>query len=351
MAALCSRDFAMNALRLVSFGQPLRMEEVPPPTPGPDDVVVQVRAAGVCHSDAHYRGGRGTVPRLPVTLGHEIAGVVVERGERVTAAVVGARVALHYLVACGTCAGCTCGEQFCLGGEMMGKDRDGGQAERVVVPARNALPVPQSVSDEQAAIMMCSTATALHALRKGRLVPGETVLVLGFGGLGVSVARLGLQLGARRILAVDRVAAKLKAARAAGAEPIDTNSDVTGQILAATDGAGVDVAIDLAGHPPLVTAALRALRPGGRLLLVALNPKAFEFSPYRDVLTKEREIIGCSDHTRAEIVELLTWAAAGSLDLREAISRRISFEAGAVNAALDELEQGTNHFRTVISFA
>ena len=72
-------------------------------------MVVEVRAAGVCHSDAHYRGGRGTVPRLPVTLGHEIAGVVVDRGDRVTAPVVGARVAVHYLVACGACAGCARG--------------------------------------------------------------------------------------------------------------------------------------------------------------------------------------------------------------------------------------------------
>jgi 2-desacetyl-2-hydroxyethyl bacteriochlorophyllide A dehydrogenase len=341
----------MKALRLSSFGQHLRMDDVPSPRPGPDDVVVEVRAAGICHSDAHYRGGRGSVPRLPVTLGHEVAGVVVDRGERVTAPVMGARVAVHYLVGCGMCAGCAHGEQFCLHGEMMGKDRDGGQAERVLMPAHNAVPVPQGVSDEQAAIVMCSTATAMHALRKGRLARGETVLVLGFGGLGVSVARLGPLLGACRILTVDRVAAKLKAARAAGAIAIDANGDVREQILAATDGAGADVAIDLAGHPPLTTAALRALVPGGRLVLVALNPQAFEFDPYRDVLAKEREILGCSDHTRDEVVQLLEWAAAGRLDLADAISRRIPLDAGAVNTALDELEQGTDHFRTVISFA
>ena len=322
---------------------------MPSPTPGPDDVVVEVRAAGVCHSDAHYRGGRGTVPALPVTLGHEIAGVVVERGERVAAPLVGARVAVHYLVSCGACAGCVHGEQFCLRGEMMGKDRDGGQAERVLLPARNAVPVPQGVSDEQAAIMMCSTATALHALRKGRLGQGESVLVLGFGGLGVSVARLGTLLGARRILAVDRVRAKLRVGRAAGVLPIDASGDVSEQILAATDGAGADVAIDLAGHPPLTTAALRALAPRGRLVLVALSPEAFGFNPYRDVLAKEREIIGCSDHTRDEVVQLLDWASVGRLDLKDAISRRIPLDAGAVNAALDELEEGTDHFRTVIS--
>lgn len=341
----------MKALRLSAFGQPLRIEDVPLPTPGSDDVVVEVRAAGVCHSDAHYRGGRGTVPRLPVTLGHEIAGVVVDRGARVIAPVVGTRVAVHYLVSCGTCAGCAHGEQFCLAGEMLGKDRDGGQAERVLVPARNVVPVPAEVSDEVAAIMMCSTATSLHALRKGRLAQGETVLVLGFGGLGVSVARLATLLGASHILVVDRVAAKLEAARAAGAIPIDANSDITQAILAATGGIGVALAIDLAGHPPLVSAALRALAPGGRLVLVSVSQKPFEFNPYRDVLAKEREIIGCSDHTRDEIVELLSWVASGRLDLSGAISRRIPLEADAVNAALDELEQGTSHFRSVISMA
>src|SRR5262245_35994221 len=126
----------MKALRLFSFGQPLRMDDVPSPTPEPDDVVVEVRAAGLCHSDAHYRGGRGTVSRLPMTLGHEVAGVVVERGERVAPSIIGSRVAVHYLVGCGSCAGCALGERFCLRGEMMGKDRDGGHAERMLVPAR-----------------------------------------------------------------------------------------------------------------------------------------------------------------------------------------------------------------------
>jgi 2-desacetyl-2-hydroxyethyl bacteriochlorophyllide A dehydrogenase len=339
----------MKAIRLTAFGQPLREDSVEDPRCGPDDVVVQVRAAGVCHSDAHYRGGRGTVPRLPLTLGHEVAGVVVDRGSAVRECAVGDRVAVHYLVSCGTCTGCASGEQFCEVGEMVGKDRDGGQAERILVPARNAVPIPADVPDEIAAVMMCSTATAYHALRLAALAAGETVAVLGFGGLGVSVLQLARALGAKDVLAVDVVPGKLDAAANAGARAIDGRGDVRGAILEATGGRGADVAVDLAGHPPLCTDALRALAPGGRLMLVGLNPRPFEFNPYRDVLARERRIVGCSDHTRAELVELLDMAAAGRLDMSAAISRRIPFEAGAIDAALDDLERGTAHFRTVIA--
>jgi 2-desacetyl-2-hydroxyethyl bacteriochlorophyllide A dehydrogenase len=339
----------MRALRLVAFGQPVTGQQVPEPMPARGEVVVRVRAAGVCHSDAHYRAGRGTVPRLPLTLGHEIAGVVEALGDGVTTPRAGDRVAVHYLVSCGVCRGCEHGEQFCETGAMVGKDRDGGQADLVLVPAVNAVPIPDAVDDATAAITMCSTATAYHALQLAVLHPGETVMILGFGGLGVSTLQLATAMGAR-VLAVDVHPDKLAAARALGAMAIDARGDVGSAVMEATNGAGADVAIDLAGHPPLCTQALRLLAPGGRLMLVGLNPTPFEFNPYKDVLARERRIIGCSDHTRDELVSLLDFLADGRLDLAPAISRRIPFEEAAVNAALDDLERGTAHFRTVVDF-
>lgn len=317
----------MRALRHTHFGRDLTVDDVPDPRPGPDDVVVEVRAAGICHSDAHYRGGRGVVPHLPLTLGHEIAGVVVARGANVLEPRIGARVAVHYLVSCGACDGCARGEQFCRRGAMIGKDRDGGQAERVAIPARNAIAIPANVPDDQAAIMMCSTATAYHAIKLANVQPGESVAILGFGGLGVSALAL---LKGHRVVAIDNVAEKIAAARAMGAESGGLED--------------IDVALDFAGSPSLCTAALRALNPGGRLMLVAINSKPIEFDPYRDVLAKERRIIGCSDHTREELVELLD----RNLDLGAAITRRVSFDAGEVNAVLDDLDRGTAHLRTVI---
>src|SRR5258706_10031218 len=130
----------MHAVRLTHLATPLVEDDIPEPSVGAGDVLVDIRAAGICHSDAHYRVGGGSVT-LPLTLGHEIAGVVSGTGQR---------VALHYLHD---------------DGRMLGKEVDGGYAERVAVPAANAVPIPDNVSFEAAAVMMCSTATAYHALR------------------------------------------------------------------------------------------------------------------------------------------------------------------------------------------
>ena len=181
----------MKAIRLIKPGQPVQMQEVPVPQVGPKDVLVRVRAAGICHSDVHYRAGVSPVHPLPLTLGHEVAGTVERVGAEVTTLRVGDRVCLHYLVTCGECVYCTMGnEQFCGLGEMIGKHRDGGYAEFISVPARSAFRLPDEISFECGAIMMCSSATSFHALRKGRLQPGETVAVFGVGGLGISAVQL-----------------------------------------------------------------------------------------------------------------------------------------------------------------
>ncbi len=179
------------------------------PAPGDGEILVRVMAAGICHSDAHYRSGVGST-RHPLTLGHEVAGVVAATGTGVSSPRVGDRVCLHYLVTCGACMDCRAGrEQFCATGQMIGKDRDGGFAQLVCVPARNAHPLPDTIPFEQGAIMMCSSATALHALRKARVRTGETVAVFGVGGLGVSAVQLARALGASAVYAVDLNPAKL----------------------------------------------------------------------------------------------------------------------------------------------
>ncbi|HEY8847968.1 MAG TPA: alcohol dehydrogenase catalytic domain-containing protein [Thermoanaerobaculia bacterium] len=159
----------MRAVRLLRFGAPLVDSEISDRHPGQGEVRVEIRAAGICHSDAHYRAGRGHLT-LPLTLGHEIAGVT-DSGER---------VAVHYLLP---------------DGSMFGKEVDGGYAETIVVPRDNLIPIPDQVPFEQAAVMMCSTATAYHALRLASLQPGESLAILGFGGLGASAVQLARLLG------------------------------------------------------------------------------------------------------------------------------------------------------------
>lgn len=315
----------MRAVRLLREGEPVADVELPEPVPGPGEVVVAVEFAGICHSDAHYRRGGASTVRLPVTPGHEVAGVVAAVGAGVVAPRPGDRVALHYLLP---------------DGRMLGKDVDGGWAARICVPAANAVPVPAGVPLEHAAVMMCSSATALHALRVAPLRAGESVAIVGFGGLGVSALQLARGLGAARVFAVDPVPEKRRLAAALGATPV-----------AVEELPAIDVALDFAGHAPTTLRALRALAPGGRLVVVAINLRSLTLDPRRDVLDGERRIVGCSDHTREELVELMELAASGRLDLAQAVSATVPLEAAAIDAVLDELERGTPRLRTVVRCA
>jgi propanol-preferring alcohol dehydrogenase len=340
----------MQTIRLFAPTQPLRFAALSSLSPGDGEIVVDVQRAGICHTDAHYRAGSGKT-NLPVTLGHEVAGVVSAIGAGVSGLREGQRVALHYLVSCGTCERCRKhGEQFCSSGAMLGKERDGGYAEQIVVPAVNAIPIPDEVSSDVAAIMMCSTATAYHALRLASLQKGESVAVLGFGGLGVSAVQLARALGASQVFAVDVVPEKLALAESFGATPLDVREVPAHKaILGATDGRGVDVAIEFTGNSNVAHSGLRSLSPGGRLMIVAINLRTLQFDPFTDLLVRERRIIGCSDHTRAELVELLDLARRGEIDLSRAVSRTVPLEADAINGVLDELETGSPHLRTVIA--
>lgn len=340
----------MQAIRLVEPGQPLQFLDLPDPTPGANEIVVDVQRAGICHTDAHYRAGTGKT-NLPITLGHEVAGVVSAVGDGVTDIREGQRVALHYLLSCGECPRCKRhGEQFCPTGEMLGKERDGGYARRIVVPAFNAVPIPDEVSSDAAAIMMCSTATAYHALRLGDIREGDSVAVLGFGGLGVSAAQLARALGASQVFAVDVVPEKLELATKFGATPLDARENpVHKAILGATDGKGVDVVLEFTGNEQVAHGGLRSLSPGGRLMIVAINLRSFTFNPFTDLLVRERRIIGCSDHTRAELFELMELARTKKIDLSNAVTRTVPLEADAVNGVLDDLERGSSHLRTVIA--
>src|SRR5436305_10211249 len=159
----------MKAVRLVQVGEPLEDADIAIPEIASSDVLIRVAAAGICHSDAHYRADISKIDRLPLTLGHEVAGRVAEVGSDVTRLVVGDRVCVHYLIHCGSCEFCVRRlEQFCRAGQMIGKHRDGGYAEFIKVPGANAFPLPPEIPFEVGAIVMCSSATALHALNKAR---------------------------------------------------------------------------------------------------------------------------------------------------------------------------------------
>ena len=341
----------MKAVRLVKSGQPLEMQEVPVPRVGARDVLVKVKAAGICRSDMHYRAGASTVPNLPRTLGHEVAGVIEEVGPAVRNVKVGDRVCLHYLVTCGDCRYCAMGsEQFCTTGSMIGKYQDGGYAEYIVVPSRNAVPLPDEIPFDQGAVMMCSSATSLHALHKAGVKPGESVAVFGVGGLGISAVQLARALGALDVYAVDISADKLKLAESYGAITVNASTaDPVAEIGRLTGGRGVDVALELVGLRQTVEQAVHSLGVFGRAVLVGIAEQPFEIHSYHDVILKEAQIIGCSDHLLSELFLLVELVRRGVLDLSSVITRTVPLDAEAINAALDDLEAFGPDVRTVIT--
>lgn len=274
----------MKTIRLTAVGSPLKEQEIEIPSLGAAEVLVRIRAAGICHSDAHYRAGVSPVSRLPITLGHEVAGVVEETGAAVRNFKPGDRVCLHYLVTCGECAFCRANnEQFCSHAEMIGKHRDGGYAEIIAVPERSVFRLPDDIPFDQGAVMMCSSATSLHALRKARLQAGETVAVFGVGGLGISAIQLAKVLGAVQVFAIDINAHKLGLAAGFGAVPIDAAAgDPVAQLREATQGRGVDVAVELVGLPQTMKQAVQSLAILGRAALVGLTQESFEVAPYSE---------------------------------------------------------------------
>jgi 2-desacetyl-2-hydroxyethyl bacteriochlorophyllide A dehydrogenase len=340
----------MKAIRLIEPRRPLQLQHIPLPLIGPNDVLVRVKAAGICHSDAHYRAGKSRVHPLPLTLGHEVAGIIEDAGPAVTDLRRGDRVCLHYLATCGHCGYCERGtEQFCPSGQMIGKYRDGGYAEFIVMPAQSVFRLPEEIAFEHGAILMCSSATSLHALNKARLRSGESVAIFGAGGLGVSAIQLARALGADNVFAVDINPAKLELAESLGAIPIDAaQNDPVREILQRTGGRGADVALELVGLPRTMRQAVQCLAIQGRAGLVGITDATFELAPYHEVLNKEAEIIGVSDHLAQELPALIEFARIGKLDLRKAVSRTVPLDADAVNGVLDELERFGNIIRAVV---
>jgi propanol-preferring alcohol dehydrogenase len=340
----------MKAIRLIEIGRPLEKQEIATPEVGSRDVLVRVKAAGICHSDVHFRSGGLSADPLPITLGHEVSGIVEQVGSEVNNIGIDDRVCLHYMVTCGNCFYCIRGsEQFCMSGEMIGKDRDGGYAEYISVPARGVFLLPPEIPFEQGAIMMCSSVTSLHALNKGRVKTGEIVAIWGVGGLGISAVQLARIFGAMDVYAVDIEPKKLELASRYGAIPINAReSDPVAEILQRTNGRGVDVALELIGLERTMEQAVKSLAIAGRAVIAGLGARNFSIDPYHDLLGKESEIIGVSDHLAQEIPQLIEWVRKGDIVLDDAITQAVPLDTNAVNKVLDSLDGFGEDVRAVI---
>jgi propanol-preferring alcohol dehydrogenase len=340
----------MRAVRLTQIGKPLRNVEIPITEIGPSDVLIRVAAAGICHSDAHYRAGISTIDNLPVTLGHEVAGRVERVGANVANVAPGDRVCVHYLVHCGRCDFCTRGlQQFCHSGQMIGKHRDGGYTEFIKVPHANAFLLPDEIPFETGAIMMCSSATAVHALNKARFKAGESIAIFGFGGLGFSALQLARAFDCGDAYVIEINTRKLASAANMGAIAIDAKAgDPVEQIKEATNAKGVNVSLELIGDPVTMRQAIQCLGVLGRAAVVGLTAESMSISPYRELINKEIEIIGVSDHLASELPPLMKFAHSGKLRFPPETLRVVDLDTARINAALDAFQDSIDHIRTVI---
>lgn len=341
----------MKAVRFVGVNQALEMQEIPIPEIGERDILVKVKAAGICHSDAHYRAGISPVKPVPLTLGHEVAGVVEKIGSQATNVKIGDRVCLHYNITCGDCYHCATGnDQFCEKVLMLGHYANGGYAEYIAVPARNAIHLPEEIPFEQGATLMCASATAFHALKKSRIKAGERAAIFGAGGLGQSAIQLAKAFGAIEVFAVDINQAKLNLAKSYGAIPVNAKEvNPVDEIKKRTNNKGVDVAIEMIGLSQTMKQAIQIAGVMGRVVVVGLSNQPIEINPYTEILGNEVELIGSNDHHLAELPLLVDLARRKILDTSKIVTKTIPLDAEEINQALDDLENFSGDVRTVIT--
>lgn len=232
---------------------------------------------------------------------------------------------------------------------MIGHYTNGGYAEYIAVPARNAIPLPDEISFEQGATLMCASATAFHALRKSRLKGGETVAIFGAGGLGQSAIQLAKAFGAVEVYAVDINESKLELAKQYDAIPINAKQvDTVAEIKRLTNNKGVNVAIEMIGLPQTMKQALQVAGVMARVVIVGLSNKPLEIQTYTELLGNEVELIGSNDHHLQELPLLVDLARRKILDTSQIVTKTIPLDADSINAALDDLEKFGSGVRTVI---
>lgn len=363
----------MRAAVLDRPGEPLVVEALELAGPEAGELLVRIEASGVCHSDLHVRDGEW--PReTPIVLGHEGAGLVEAVGLGVDPARIGERVALTWYYPCLRCRECQAGRQWLCrdSGSLRHRQPDGttrlrrtdGQevlanlaigtfAERTVVPASAAVPMPAGTPAEVAALIGCCVATGVGAVLKTAQLPaGATVAVWGLGGVGLSAVMGSVLAGAARIVAIDRVADKLERARDLGATDLvlaDGASDPVEAVRGITAG-GPDVAVEAIGLPSTIEQAIAALPPGGTAVLVGLTPfgqrASFDVFPFVD---GSRRILGSNYGAAVAAVDFPAYAAlhlAGRLPIDRLIDGRIGLDD--IETAFAAMRRGEGVRRIVV---
>lgn len=356
-----------------AHSRPLNVEEVRLAAPGPEEVLIRIAAAGLCHSDLSVVNGDRPRP-LPMVLGHEAAGIVEEVGVAVSGLRAGDRVVCSYVPSCGMCPQCAGGqpvlcpraqqanrEARLLSGSRPFHDGTGplhhhlgisAFAELTVVSARSLIRIPDEIPLDVAAVFGCAVLTGMGAvLNTGGVRPGDSVAVFGLGGVGLSAVIAAVLVGAHPVIAVDTIAAKLDAAQALGAtDTFLAGDDVAEQIRDRTGG-GVDWAVEAAGSAPALAAGFRATRPGGTVIVAGLpNPRHTVPAAIASLVGEQKTLRGSymgSAVPRRDLPRLFALYASGRLPAEALLTSR-SVPLADINTALDRLQQGAEVRQVIV---
>jgi len=336
----------MKAVRYHGSGQPFGLEEVDRREPEAGEVLVRVTASGMCRTELHFKSGLLDLGVAPVTMGHEAVGRIEVVGEGVSPGRADERVIIYYYLGCLECAYCHVGdEHLCpnLRAEY-GFISDGGYAEYITVPARNAVPLPAAIPDVEAAPIGCGVTTAVHAAKLAKPEVGEWVVVYGVGGVGFGLVQLARATGARTI-AVGRSAAKLDKALELGAEVAVNASGETAaeRIRRITGGAGADVVYECVGTEESMKEASAALGRRGRLVFVGYSPDSFTVHPMQLVVF-EQKVMGAVGATLNDLYEAVDLVERGVV--RTVVDRTLALEQ--FESGLNALERGELVGRAVL---
>jgi len=339
----------MKAAVLNGVNAPLSIEEIPVPRPRAEEVLIKVAACGVCHSDLHVAKGELKFP-LPCVLGHEISGVVAEVGPGVRHVAPGDPVVASFILPCGRCPSCARGrDELCetffgmnrlkgtlydgetrlhrADGTPLAMYSMGGLAEYAVVTATDVFKLPAEMPLADSCILGCAIMTAYGAVRhQAEVKPGDTVAVIGAGGVGSNVVQIARLFGAAEVIAVDIRDDKLAEVRKLGAtRGVNASTgDAVAQVQALTGGRGVDVAIEALGRPETVSNAFLMTRDGGRTVVIGLASgqatAAIEVTRLVRRSIRLTGSYGC--RVRTDMPEIVSLAARGLIDVSKSISRR-----------------------------
>lgn len=346
----------MRALRWHGAGD-VRLEEVDRPTLLPGTAVVKVAACGLCGTDLHevahgpvmIRDGAhplsGTRP--PITLGHEMSGTVVEIDDVVPGIGIGTRVVADPCLRCGTCPACLRGDyHLCARGGSLGLADHGALADYVRVPVIQLHPVPDGVSDEHAALAE-PLAVGLHAAKRAGIGPGDTVLVLGAGPIGLAALVGARACGATTVFVSEPASARAAVARKLGASEVFDPSadDVRTEVYVRSGRVGADAVIDGTGRPEAIELGLRSLRRGGRMAIAGISPARFDVD-LRQIVLYEREIRGSLGY-QFDIPRVLGLMASGAIDPHPFVTavRPLS----DVVSTFEELSSANQHVKVLIT--